>query len=460
MSDNREKRYNRDFLKWTSKNFELGGSKYKPFFHVFPSNGLLNDPNCVFYKDGKYFVFFQHHPTNPIHGLKTMSLAITKDFKDFDYSYMINKPENKFDSHGIYSGNAIKYKDNIIAMYTGNVRDKDWIRTSYVVISHFDIKTKSFKNKKTLLSNFDCKDYTEHFRDPYIFKYKNNLYFLLGAQHKNGYGVILLFKFSSDLKEAKLINEIIISLQYRMIECPNIMFIKNKAILVYSPQLKDELTKKGTNPDLVRYVVIGQDVLFNKDNNFIINLNKKSIKENVLDYGLEFYAPQTFLKSRKWNIIGWTGIPTSIDYPETIEGWIFMLSMVKEVDLVNNKLVMREIKNFKNNYINSSNKKAIYNSYILKPNNSLFLYDKTCKKLSIEFRDSEEQKIVITRFDDKKYYPYDSRKEIMLDNKYSNIRVEIFLDASIIEIKIDNGKYWYTSRIYLEDEFEIRSKYE
>ncbi len=457
-SKDRQKRYNRSFLNW-KKNDILRNSKksiYKPNFHVYPIIGLLNDPNCVFYKDKKYYIFFQHHLANPIHGLKTMSLAITKDFSDFDYEFMVNKPINEFDSHGIYSGNAINFKDKIIAMYTGNVRDKNWIRTSYIIISYFNIDQKEFINKRVLLDSFDYSNYTEHFRDPYIFKYKNNLFFLLGAQNINNEGRILLFKLSKNLQIAELMKEFKISSDYRMIECPNIIFIKNKAVLIYSPQYKESLLKEDQNPDVVRYMILNIKEIFNSKKQIFVNLNKSNKREQILDYGLEFYAPQTFLKSRKWNIIAWSGIPTSINYPEIKEGWIFVLSMVRELDIKKNKLIMTEPKKYKNNFLNSNFQKVMYKEFYIKIKEKIKLIDSQSEKLIIDFKeDNQIKKIIITRNDDKKYFPYNSVKEIILNKKSNNIKIEIFLDVSIIEIKIDEGKYWYTSRIYLSNSFDF-----
>lgn len=37
-------------------------------------------------------------------------------------------PDTKFDSHGAYSGSALPIDDKLFLMYTGNHRDKDWIR--------------------------------------------------------------------------------------------------------------------------------------------------------------------------------------------------------------------------------------------------------------------------------------------------------------------------------------------
>ncbi|CRH78438.1 sucrose-6-phosphate hydrolase [Chlamydia trachomatis] len=54
-----------------------------------------------------------------------MSLAKTSNFTDYEYTYMVNKPENDFESHGVYSGSSIIHKGRIINFYTGNKRDKD-----------------------------------------------------------------------------------------------------------------------------------------------------------------------------------------------------------------------------------------------------------------------------------------------------------------------------------------------
>lgn len=455
MNNDREKRYNREFLKWKQENFFIKNDEYKPLFHVNPSRGLLNDPNCTFFKNGYFYLIFQHHPLNTIHGLKTMSLAKTKDFVNFEYKYMINNLDSEFESHGSYTGNAILYKDKIITLYTGNKRDKNWIRTSSVIYSEFDLKNEKIINKRKVLDNHDYPQYTEHFRDPNIFKYKNEIYFLLGAQRNDEKGVILLFKFTNkELTQAKLIKEIFINDNYRMIECPNIAFIKGKAVLIFSPQYTLNKIDKKINPDIVRYLILNTKKLFNK--NKILDLSKSVDKEKILDYGLEFYAPLTFLKSKNWYVVGWSGIPTSNDYPETKYGWIFMLSMVKKMNIVNNELILEEIKDIKYNYINSENKKVFYQKFYLKNSEQITIKDNDKNKLMITFKNN---KIIIVRENDKKYYPYDSSKEIPLNSKskINNVEIEIYFDVSIIEIKIDK-KNWYTSRLYINENFLIEKK--
>lgn len=446
--DDRKLRYNRDFLKWTNKDFDLKDDKYVPYHHIFPHKGLLNDPNCVFYKNNELYVFFQHHPKNPLHGLKVMSLAKTKDFKKINYEFMVNKPIESFESHGVYSGNAINYNGKIICFYTGNSRDDNWKRTSYVVKSEFNIQTNEFINKEVILSNEEYVDYTDHFRDPYIFEYKNNFYFLLGAQKKqNNLGVILLFSLDKKLNNAKLIKEIFIGEEYRMIECPSFSYIDNKVVLVCSPQFKEDKLSKKQNPDVTGYCIINDFDQIINSTSFAVQIPKL----NILDYGLEFYAPQTFLINNEWHLVAWCGIPTSNNYLEAKKGWLFMMTMIKKMEIIDNQLVLTEDKSLKEIFLKSKNNFVKFFEFNIKPKEMILICDELESNPQIIIT-KDEKNLVIERKNDEEFYPYTSKINIPLST--TKTKLEIYVDNSIIEIKIDN-KQWYTSRVYFEKSIKI-----
>lgn len=451
--DDRKLRYDRNFLNLTKENIiNNSNKKYSPKYHVFPYKGLLNDPNCVFYKDGKFFIFFQHHPNNPIHGLKTMSLATTKDFKKIEYDFMVNKPLNSFESHGVYSGNAIEFRNKIICFYSGNSRDGNWDRTSHVVKSEFDIETKTFKHKEFILSNKNYLQYTDHFRDPFVFEYKNEFYFLLGAQRKKDIkGVILLFKLNDNLNKATLIKEFGIGNEYRMIECPSFCLIKNKVILLFSPQYKIENIEKTKNPDIAGYSIIDNfDEILNSN---IFEFELSNFK--TLDYGLEFYAPQTFLIDNQWHLIAWCGIPTSNNYLESKDGWIFMLTMVKKIDLINNELILSEINNYKQLYLQEKDSFIKYIKENININEEIVIFDEEEENQKLIIKNCGD-KVVIERQNDKEYFPYNSTSIVDIQTKLVNL--EIYIDNSIIEMKINNK--WYTSRLYFEKSIKLIKKKE
>ncbi len=37
-------------------------ARFYPAFHLAPPTGWMNDPNGLAYCDGRYHVFYQHHP--------------------------------------------------------------------------------------------------------------------------------------------------------------------------------------------------------------------------------------------------------------------------------------------------------------------------------------------------------------------------------------------------------------
>lgn len=440
MSDDRLIRYNRDFL--NNHNIKNDIDEYAPKFHIYPHKGLINDPNCIFYLNNNLYVFFQHHPANNLHGLKTMSLAKTNNLIDFDYHFMVNKPINDFESHGVYSGNAIVVNNKVISFYTGNQRDDNWIRTSSVIKAEYDLNKNEFVNKTKLFDQYEFKKYSEHFRDPFVFEYKNKFYMLLGSQTiENENGVILLFELNNDFNEYKLIKEIHVDDSlFRMIECPNIVFDNNDAYLIYCPQYKEN--KTFDNPDICVYSKVDINKLID-DKTFEYNIQSYE----YVDYGLEYYAPQCFKINNDNYIIGWVGVPTNLKYLETKNGWVHMLSMIKKIEFKDNKMTLVSPDIYKNSFSNSKDQFVKYQQINLVNNKSIKLFDNDQLKLDIELKNN---KLVINRICD--YYPYDNKKVIDVNN--NKVDIEIYIDNSIVEINIDK-KYWYTSRIYFDKQIKV-----
>lgn len=435
MNDNRKIRYDKSFL--NEKTFTNSNSEFVPKYHIYPTKGLINDPNCIFFLNNEFFIFFQHHPNNALHGLKTMSLARSNNLINFEYHFMVNKPEKDFESHGVYSGNAIIKDNKPILFYTGNKRDANWNRTSSIVKAEYDFKNNKVINKIKLIDNHQLKNYTDHFRDPFIFEYKSKYYFLLGAQNKKNIGLILLFKLNNNLENPILIKEIKIDDSIKMIECPNILFNNENAYLIYCPQYN--LNKYDDNPDKCYYSICPIDNLFNQKFNITLNNFK------ILDYGLEYYAPQVFSKDNDKYIISWIGVPTINDYYESKNGWIHMLSMINKININNDQISLEELKIYKEYFNNNNNKLIKYFDINLDNNKSFSIYDKDKKVFKITF---QNQILTFIR-NEMNFFKYSNIKKIQLNSNKANLR--IYIDVSIIEIKINN-ELSYSARLYFKDE--------
>ena len=47
----------------TEENFiPITNTRYRPNYHVAPTNGWMNDPNGLVYVQGYYHIFYQHYP--------------------------------------------------------------------------------------------------------------------------------------------------------------------------------------------------------------------------------------------------------------------------------------------------------------------------------------------------------------------------------------------------------------
>ena len=143
-------------------------SKYRQLFHIQPKTGLLNDPNGLIYYKGEYYISHQWFPLGAVHGLKYWYTYKSKDLINFEDQGISLKPDTKDDSHGVYSGSAFTYHNNLYYMYTGNHRDENWNRKSTQHIAKVLDNGEVQKFPKAVIAA-PPSGYTQHFRDPKVF---------------------------------------------------------------------------------------------------------------------------------------------------------------------------------------------------------------------------------------------------------------------------------------------------
>ncbi|PHL03701.1 sucrose-6-phosphate hydrolase [Enterococcus faecium] len=453
-----ETRY-RAYSDWSKEeiakiNENVNQSPWHASYHIEPRTGLLNDPNGFSFFNGKYNLFYQNWPFGAAHGLKEWIHTESDDLVHFYVTGAELRPDTEHDSHGAYSGSAYEVDGKLFLFYTGNVRDKKWIRDTLQIGAWMDKDHNITKCENILIHK--PADVTEHFRDPQIFNYKGQLYTIVGAQNLEKSGFIKVYKATDNNVE---IWEEVGNLDFGstgseyMIECPNLLFVDEKPVIIYCPQGldKSELNYDNIYPNTFK---ICQS--FDTEN---IKLVGASEIQN-LDYGFEAYATQGFnTPDGRTLIVSWIGLP-DIDYPTDKYNYQGAMSLVKELSIKDGKLYQYPVETITSLRVSSeefTSKVETNNTYELEltfPTNQkselLLFSDSKGNGLSL-IVDTKEGKIILDRSKAGIQYATDfgTIRECSIDTKETT--ANIFVDNSIIEIFINKGEKVFTSRVFPEN---------
>ncbi|WP_270216100.1 sucrose-6-phosphate hydrolase [Enterococcus lactis] len=452
-----ETRY-RAYSDWSKEeiakiNENVNQSPWHASYHIEPRTGLLNDPNGFSFFNGKYNLFYQNWPFGAAHGLKEWIHTESDDLVHFYVTGAELRPDTEHDSHGAYSGSAYEVDGKLFLFYTGNVRDKKWIRDTLQIGAWMDKDHNITKCENILIHK--PADVTEHFRDPQIFNYKGQLYTIVGAQNLEKSGFIKVYKATDNNVETW---EEVGNLDFGstgseyMIECPNLLFVDEKPVIIYCPQGldKSELNYDNIYPNTFK---ICQS--FDTEN---IKLVGASEIQN-LDYGFEAYATQGFnTPDGRTLIVSWIGLP-DIDYPTDKYNYQGAMSLVKELSIKDGKLYQYPVEAITSLRASSEQftaKAETNNTYELEltfpPNQKselLLFSDSKGNGLSL-IVDTKEGKIILDRSKAGIQYATDfgTIRECSIDTKETT--ANIFVDNSIIEIFINKGEKVFTSRVFPE----------
>lgn len=432
---------------------------WRQTFHIQPISGLLNDPNGFCFYNGEYHLFYQWHPLGPFHGLKYWYHTKSKDLVNWENVGIAIKPDDYYDSHGVYSGSAIEHDGKLYLFYTGNTRDENLDRHPHQCIAIMDKQGSISKLKESVFDQVP-KGYTEHFRDPKVWKEGEVFYAVIGAQRTNQTGCAGLLS-SSDLVEWKFEGELKTQLADfgYMWECPDYFEIGNQSMFVLSPQ--------GLKPEGDSHQNIYQAgyVLGEK-----LDLQKKELIHGnfrELDRGFDFYAPQTMedLNGRRI-LVGWMGLP-EVGYPNDINGWAHCLTIPRELSIRNNTLIQKPVQELQSLRKTMSEAADSITSEVKKYDGfSGAAYELVCEferedasEYGIAFRASEEEETII-KYDaaqgkvilDRTLSGKEVAKEYGTERKCrmngEKIKFHLFVDSSSVEIFVNDGEEVFTARMF------------
>lgn len=432
---------------------------FYPTYHLAPPTGLLNDPNGLIFDGEKYHLFYQWFPFDAIHGMKHWKHFITHDFQIYQAADDLI-PCELFESHGCYSGGALKVGDKLAMFYTGNTRRaSDNQRVPYQNLAIFDLNGKLL-SKRPLIENAP-KGYTEHVRDPkpYLTK-EGKIRFICGAQRENLTGTAIIFEMDHLDETPRLIGELSVpafnNQNVFMWECPDLLKLGDNDIFVWSPQGKAREAHQFQNNYHATYA-IGQ-----LNGNI---LEAEHIAE--LDQGFDFYAPQTFggLENKTNTIMfGWIGLP-DLTYPTDKFKWHSALTVPREVRVENDRLYQRPIDKIYENITALSAQTLQEKTTIAHLDRAYLKFDAKNQPFKLSFFTNEEGETLTLSYEngliclDRSQSAQTELMKKFGEQRYCEIddlrTVEIFFDRSIVEIFLNNGEKAMTSRFFITNRENI-----
>ncbi|UJF15425.1 sucrose-6-phosphate hydrolase [Jeotgalibaca sp. MA1X17-3] len=421
-------------------------------FHIVPPHGLLNDPNGLSYFNGKHHVFYQWNQNGTTHQNKSWGHVSSEDFIKWETHPPALEPGDWFDKDGCYSGSAVIDQEKMYLFYTGNVRNERGERESYQCLATSEDGIHFIKQGPILEQP---KGYTAHVRDPKVWQDETGLWnMVLGAQTLKEKGTALLYQSNNliDWNLVKDIGETLPSMGY-MWECPDFITLEDDQVFLYCPQGSE--IDRQPNENLYQSGYIIRNVL--EDD----TCKQQSSKFQKVDYGFEFYAPQTYQDSTNRTILyGWLGLmdpEVEKTFPSVKDGYIHALTIPRLLEVVRGKLIQKPLPELKKLRTEESliyeNRQEI-DLQLPTLQNEIECHWKKIENVQIHIRkevelsyDAVKQEITITRT---------NWKTQMIEKRIAQLdqpmhHLQIFMEHSSLEFFVNEGEKVFSMRYVAEE---------
>lgn len=272
-----------------------------PVFHVTGGIGWINDPNGFSLYKGEYHLFFQYYPYDVSWGPMHWGHVKTKDFIRWEYLPAALAPDDACDKDGCFSGSAVELPDGEhLLLYTGvrKTDDGDEYQTQCIAVGDGNNYQKSPLNPVIDDSMLPAGGSHVDFRDPKIWRDEEGYHAVVANLCTEENGVILLYN-SEDAQHWRYIGVLAAGHGHygTMWECPDFFFLDGKAVLFHSAH---EMLNDGLefHPGDGTVCHIGR---YDREEHRLLDE-----QVHAIDYGLDFYAPQTVETADGRRImIGW-----------------------------------------------------------------------------------------------------------------------------------------------------------
>ena len=328
-------------LSIADKKAEAAEDPWRLRWHIAAPAYWINDPNGFCFFRGEYHLFYQHHPFSPEWGPMYWGHVKSSDLAHWQPLPIALAPSEAYDADGCFSGSAIEKNGRLWLIYTGNRwtgpdRDADLLQVQALAVSDDGTNFEKVASNPVIAEAPGGDVHPFHFRDPKVWKHEDAYYCVLGSRTQDHLGQVLLYR-SDNLTDWSFVaimaggREPADKLGY-MWECPDLFPLGGVDVLAFSPQ--------GVAPDGELYRNLHQAgyVLGRLDYETGV-LDHGEFR--TLDYGFDFYAPQTTLDDQGRRIlIAWMAMWES-EMPEQARGWAGAMTLPRVLTLEHGRIAVR-----------------------------------------------------------------------------------------------------------------------
>lgn len=278
-----------------AQNAALVEPMFRPAYHCAPPIGWVNDPNGFSYWNGRYHLFGQFYPYEPVWGPMHWGHWVSDDMVSWQWVSTALAPDSPFDDKGCFSGTAVADGDRLVLMYTGVHADETGrtIQEQCVAVStdgvHFEkLPCNPVIRAEHLPADGDPVD----FRDPKLMRTKDGWRAIVANRGASG-GRQLSFS-SPDLVSWRC-DGVFLEDIGDMPECPDYFDLDGRKAMITCVMNMPQDGLRFPSGSPVVYI-LGRE----QDGRLIPDALEAA------DNGIEFYAPETVrMPDGRQVMLGW-----------------------------------------------------------------------------------------------------------------------------------------------------------
>lgn len=314
----------------------------RPLFHVSPAVGWLNDPNGFSVYRGEYHIFYQYYPYDVKWGPMHWGHYKSNDLLHWEPLPAALAPDEPYES-GCFSGSAVETDDGRhLLMYTAHLEQTDPDGGTRVTqgqcVAFGDGRDYQKYAGNPVLTARALPDggSPQDFRDPKLWK-EGEDYYAVTVNRTAGGAAALLYTSKDALNWSFVTTLAANHGEFGgMWECPDFFKLDGTAVLAVSPM---HMKKQGLSFHSGHGVIA---MLGDYDGSTHTFTRKKV---QTVDYGLDFYAPQTLRTPDGRRImIGWMQAWASSGCVPEGSKWFGMLTVPRELSVKDGVLVQNPVR--------------------------------------------------------------------------------------------------------------------